>query len=37
MLRPLKPLPLDPQDIEVYYVSDGGHGSDQDIIFSGKK
>ena len=27
----------DPQDIKVYYVSDGGHGGDQDIIFSGKK
>ena len=26
----------DPQDIKVYYVSDGGHGGDQDIIFSGK-
>lgn len=28
---------FDPQDIKVYYVSDGGHGGDQDIIFSGKK
>ena len=27
----------DPQDIKVYYVTDGGHGGDQDIIFSGKK
>lgn len=27
----------DPQDIKVYYVSDGGHGGDLDIIFSGKK
>lgn len=27
----------DPQDIKVYYVSDGGYGGDQDIIFSGKK
>ena len=27
----------DPQDIKVYYISDGGHGQDQDIIFSGKK
>lgn len=27
----------DPQDIKVYYVSDGGFGGDQDIIFSGKK
>ena len=27
----------DPQDIKVYYVSDGGYTGDQDIIFSGKK
>ena len=27
----------DPQDIKVYYVTNGGHGGDQDIIFSGKK
>ena len=27
----------DPQDIKVYYVTDGGHGGDQDIIFSGKR
>ena len=27
----------DPQDIKVYYVTDGGHGGDLDIIFSGKK
>ena len=27
----------DPQDIKVYYITDGGHGGDLDIIFSGKK
>jgi len=27
----------DPQDIKVYFVSDGGFGGDQNINFSGKK
>ena len=27
----------DPQDIKVYYVTDGGYGGDKNIFFSGKK
>ena len=27
----------DPQDIKVYFITDGGHGGDKNISFSGKK
>ena len=27
----------DPQDIKVYFITDGGYGGDKNISFSGKK